>query len=371
MITYQTAECVRAGHPDKVCDYISDSILDAYLSVDPYARVACETLATKGHIVLAGEIASAARIDAFSVTRRALSELGYCKQKDTMGETEFHDWTHKQSPDIAQGVDAGGAGDQGIMYGYASDETPDRLPLASVLARRICQRLDYCLDAQYGSWLLPDGKAQVTMEYSDNKPIHAHNIVVSAQHSEKVSEKEFSDWIRRVIIPEAFFGYCEYVDDATEILINPTGRFVVGGFEADTGLTGRKLIIDNWGCAGHIGGGAFSGKDPTKVDRSGAYAARQAAKAVVDNGLAHWCEVGLAYSIGYAEPVMFDVKSDSLISDEMIKKIILHSLNFTPSGIISRLDLRRPIYAQTARNGHFGVADYPWEQTDGLLKRDG
>jgi S-adenosylmethionine synthetase len=218
--------------------------------------------------------------------------------------------------------------------------------------------------------MLPDGKSQVTLEYEDNKQVRASNIVISAQHAEKVTEAELSEWIRRVIIPETFFGYDNYIDDKTVIQINPTGRFVVGGFEADTGLTGRKLIADNWGCVGHIGGGAFSGKDPTKVDRSGAYAARQAAKAVVDSGIAHHCEVALAYAIGQAEPVMINIKSDALISDDDVKKIILRSVDFTPSGIITRLDLRRPIYAQTARNGHFGIQTYTWEQTDGLLKRE-
>ena len=369
MTEYKTAECVRAGHPDKVCDYISDSILDAYLAADPFARVACETLATKGHIVIAGEITSTVKIDTYSISRRALEELGYSKYRETLGDTDFHDWTHTQSPDIAQGVDVGGAGDQGIMYGYATDETPECLPQASVLARRICQQLDYCMEEQVGHWLLPDGKAQVTLEYRDGKAVRAKSIIVSAQHAEAQDEKQFQNWVKRVIIPEAFFRYNGLIDKQTEIHVNPTGKFVIGGMDADTGLTGRKLIVDNWGCVGHIGGGAFSGKDPTKVDRSGAYAARQAAKAVVDSGMAHWCEVALAYAIGRAEPVMVNVKSDAFISDSMMKEIIVRSIDFTPGGIIKRLGLRAPIYARTARFGHFGVADYPWEKTEGLLKR--
>ena len=369
MITYQTAENVRSSHPDKVCDYISDSILDAYLAADPYARVACETLATKGHIVLAGEITSTTRIDAYSVTRRALEELGYSKNKGTLGETDFHDWTHKQSPDIAQGVDTGGAGDQGIMFGYATCETPECLPLASVLARRICQWLDTIMETGVVQWLMPDGKAQVTLEYRDGKPARVHSVVVSVQHRDDVHERAVHELVREIILP-GVFSETIAMDDTTEIHINPTGRFVVGGMDADTGLTGRKLVVDNWGCAGHIGGGAFSGKDPTKVDRSGAYAARQAAKAVVDSGMAHWCEVALAYAIGHSEPVMIDVKSDAFISDSMVKKIIVRSVDFTPSGIIKRLGLRAPIYAQTARNGHFGIEDYPWEQTEGLLQRE-
>lgn len=339
-----TVESVTSGHPDKVCDQMSDAILDAYLEQDPYSRVAVETFGSHNLLVIGGEVTSSAEIDAEEVARSLYKEIGYKNDLSIIINIA------KQSPDIAQGVDTGGAGDQGIMYGYASSETSEFMPLAVVLVHRLTKGLEILRksDPEF-SWLGPDGKAQVTVQ--DGNLV---SILVSCQHEDWITQEE----IREKIIKKLIQPMIKRVD-SVEILVNPTGKFTVGGFTADTGLTGRKIMVDTYcGLIPH-GGGAFSGKDPTKVDRSAAYMARFAAKNIVANGYARECMVSVAYAIGRAEPLMVHAEGDV---GENLDDIINRNFDFRPKAIIERFDLRRPIYKKTAAYGHFGRSDSPWEE---------
>ncbi|MDQ7815190.1 MAG: methionine adenosyltransferase [Patescibacteria group bacterium] len=342
-----TVESVTSGHPDKVCDQISDAILDAYLHQDPKSRVAVESFGSHGLLVLGGEVTSAGQVDAQAIARQVYSEIGYPEDIKII--------THiaAQSPDIAQGVDTGGAGDQGIMYGYATDETIELLPRAIVQVHALAQGLETLRRNNTLHWLRPDGKTQVTIH--DGK---LESVLVSCQHAPEITQDEIhSSLIEKLIAP--IIGDIQDI----EILTNPTGSFIPGGFEADAGLTGRKIMVDTYcGLAPH-GGGAFSGKDPTKVDRSAAYMARFAAKNIVANGLAKSCLVSVAYAIGRSEPLM--VQAVDQDGKEISRDVLAH-FDFRPAAIIERLDLRRPIYRQTAAYGHFGKANLPWEQVVAL-----
>ncbi len=364
-----TSESVTEGHPDKIADQVSDAILDACLEQDPYSRVAAETLTATGLVVIAGEITTKAYVDFQTLVRGVVASIGYdnavygfdsntCAVISTI---------NKQSGDIAQGVDTGGAGDQGMMFGYASNETPEYMPIAISLAHKLTRRLSEVRKNGKLSYLRPDGKSQVTVEYDENrKPVRVDAVVISSQHSETVSNDELhADILKHVIqavIP------AELLDEHTKYHINPTGRFVIGGPMGDTGLTGRKIIVDTYGGAGRHGGGAFSGKDPTKVDRSAAYLARYIAKNIVAAGLADRCEVQLAYAIGVAEPVsvLVDTFGTGKLSGKQLTELVRSNFALTPKGIIESLKLRRPIYRQTAAYGHFGrnEPDFTWEATD-------
>jgi S-adenosylmethionine synthetase len=370
-----TSESVSMGHPDKMADQISDGILDAILAQDPTARVACETLLTTGLICLAGEITTSALVDYPSIVRRIVREIGY-----TSSEMGFDATTcavmvalGKQSPDIAQGVNADaatgkdiGAGDQGLMFGYATHETPELMPLPIALAHRIITRLTELRQDGSVPWLRPDSKSQVTVEYEGATPVRIHTVVVSTQHAPDVDHKT----ICKVIKEQALLPILppDLVDDQIVYHINPTGKFVVGGPHGDAGVTGRKIIVDTYGGRARHGGGAFSGKDPTKVDRSAAYMARYVAKNVVASGLADRCEIQLAYAIGVSEPVSVFVDTDGTgqIPDGQIAELVRRHFPLTPSGIIRHLDLRRPIYQKTASGGHFGRSEpeFTWERTD-------
>jgi S-adenosylmethionine synthetase len=363
-----TSESVTEGHPDKIADQISDSILDAILAQDPAGRVACETLVTTGLAIIAGEITTSCYVDFPKIVRETIKDVGYTRAKFGFdSETcAVLSSIHEQSPDIAQGVDPGGAGDQGLMFGYACIETPELMPLPIMLAHKLvkglsCARRDGVLE-----YLRPDGKSQVTVEYDGDKPVRVDTVVVSTQHSADVTNEtlraDVTDKIVNRVIPEGMR------DRNTRILINPTGRFVVGGPHGDAGVTGRKIIVDTYGGAAPHGGGAFSGKDPTKVDRSACYMARYVAKNIVAAGLAERCVVQLAYAIGVAEPVsvLVDTFDTGVIDDAKISEIVRGHFTLTPKGIIETLDLRRPIYKKTAAFGHFGrtEAEFTWERTD-------
>lgn len=362
-----TSEAVSMGHPDKLADNISDGILDALYAQDPFSRVACETLVTTDLCVIAGEITTTAKVDYEAVARKVINEVGYTSNDiGFSGDTcEVQVRLDTQSPDIAMGVDRDGAGDQGLMFGYACKQTPELMPLPIALSHRIMNRLTEARQKGEVDWLLPDSKSQVTVEYADRMtPIKVTTVVVSTQHRATVSQKEIADWvIPNVILP------CipaELNKGDIKFHINPTGNFVVGGPHGDCGLTGRKIIVDTYGGWASHGGGAFSGKDPTKVDRSAAYMARYIAKNVVAAGLADDCEVQLAYAIGVAEPVSVYVNtygSEKVCSckiEEAIRKVF----PMTPKGIIECLNLRQPIYRATASGGHFGRDGFPWEKTD-------
>jgi len=372
-----TSESVSEGHPDKMCDQISDAVLDALLAEDPNSRVACESLAKTGMVVLAGEITTKAKIDYAKVVRDTVRRIGYTDSSmgfdaDTCAVLAAVD---RQSPDISQGVTEGeglhkeqGAGDQGLMFGLACDETPELMPLPIMLAHQLVERL--AAERRTGKYpfLRPDSKSQVTVQYRDGKPVRVDAVVISTQHSADIAydtlrEMVVNEVIRRVV-PE------QYLDKHTVFHVNPTGRFVVGGPQGDCGLTGRKIIVDTYGGFGRHGGGAFSGKDPSKVDRSAAYLARYVAKNVVAAGLAKKCEVQLAYAIGVAQPlsVLIDTFDSGEVSDELIGKLVREHFEMTPSGIIGTLDLKRPIYERTAAYGHFGRTPregyFTWERTD-------
>ncbi len=368
-----TSEAVSMGHPDKLADQISDGILDAFFSQDPESRVACETMVTTGIAVIAGEITSKAVVDYQEVVRRVINEAGYTD--DAMGicgdTCSVMVSVDKQSPDIALGVDAEtsqsqdtGAGDQGLMFGYACNDTPELMPMPIALSHRILNRLTEARQKGEVSWLRPDSKSQVTIEYDGDRAVRIHTVVVSTQHDPDVTNDEIREFvIEKVIKPEL---PAELVDDDIIFHVNPTGRFVVGGPHGDCGLTGRKIIVDTYGGWGRHGGGAFSGKDPTKVDRSAAYMARHVAKNIVAADLAERCEVQLAYAIGVAEPVSVhvDTQGTGRIDDDRICEVVREVFELTPSGIIKYLDLRRPIYRATAAGGHFGRDEFSWEKTD-------
>jgi S-adenosylmethionine synthetase len=363
-----TSESVTEGHPDKIADQISDAVLDEVMRQDPKGRVACETLVTTGLAVVAGEITTSAIVDYDTLVRNTIRGVGYDRAKYGFdAETCAVMCTVKrQSPDIAMGVDTGGAGDQGLMFGFACDETAELMPMPIQLAHRLTQRLSEVRKAGKVDFLRPDGKSQVTIEYRDSRPVRVDCVVISTQHSEKVSNADLRDAVTehviRPIIPAAM------LDSKTKYHINPTGRFVIGGPMGDAGLTGRKIIVDSYGGYSRHGGGAFSGKDPSKVDRSACYMARYIAKNIVAAGLARKTEVQLAYAIGVAEPVsvMADTFGTAAISEEKITALIREYFSLTPKGIIEALDLRRPIYKDTAAYGHFGRSGpgFSWERTD-------
>jgi len=363
-----TSESVTEGHPDKIADQISDSILDAILSKDPVSRVACETLVTTGLAIVAGEITTSAYVDFQEVVRSTINEIGYNRGKYGFdAETcAVLSSIHSQSPDIAMGVDTGGAGDQGMMFGYACTETEELMPMPIMLAHKLVRGLSNARRTGGLDYLRPDGKSQVSIEYDGPKPVRVDTVVLSTQHSSTVSNEtlheDLTDRVVNQVIP------AEMRDSKTRILINPTGRFVVGGPHGDAGVTGRKIIVDTYGGAAPHGGGAFSGKDPTKVDRSAAYMARYVAKNIVAAGLADRATVQLAYAIGVAEPVSVLVDTDDTgqVPDEKIGEIVRATFNLTPRGIIETLDLRRPIYRKTAAFGHFGRTEpeFTWERTD-------
>ena len=382
MKKFFTSESVTEGHPDKIADQISDAVLDAIIAQDPNARVACETLVATGQIHVVGEISTSCYVDIAKIARQTVMDIGYDRAKygfdgATCGVLLSID---EQSPDIAMGVDESdeakggnqdddekiGAGDQGMMFGSATDETPEYMPLPISLAHKLAYRLAQVRKQGILDYLRPDGKTQVTVEYDDDKPVRVDTIVVSAQHSEKVSmeqlRKDILEYVIKPVVP------AELLDEKTIYHINPTGRFVIGGPQGDSGLTGRKIIVDTYGGMARHGGGAFSGKDPTKVDRSAAYAARYVAKNVVAAGLAKKCEIQLAYAIGVARPVSIAVNTfgTNAIPEEEIVELIRKNFSLTPAGIIKSLDLRRPIYRQTAAYGHFGRTDVdlPWEHLD-------
>ncbi len=373
-VTYVTSESVTEGHPDKICDQISDAVLDNLIAQDPYSRVAVETLVTTGSVHVAGEVTTRGFVDVQRVARQVLKEIGYT---DPAFGIDFEDagvWIsiHGQSPDISQGVDREGAGDQGMMYGFACNETPEFMPLPIMLAHKLTRKMAEVRKKGEIPFLGPDGKSQVTIEYHDGKPVRVEAVVIAQQHLREIAEEE----LRKALFEKVIVPVCgRFMDENTKIHINATGAFVIGGPEGDTGVTGRKIIADTYGGVGRHGGGGFSGKDPTKVDRSAAYMARYIAKNIVAAGLASRCEVALSYAIGVAEPTSLHVDcfGTAKISEEKIVELVREHFQLTPRGIIESLDLRKPIYHQTAAYGHFGRKElgFSWERTDkaGILRR--
>ena len=387
-----TSESVTEGHPDKICDQVSDAILDALYEQDPYSRVACETLTNTGFVMVMGEITTKANIDIPQIVRNTVTTIGYdSSEKGFDGNTcAVMVALDKQSADIAMGVDkaleakngeeddaaidAIGAGDQGMMFGYATNETPEYMPYSAALAQKLARQLTAVRKNGPLSYLRPDGKTQVTVEYDENnKPVKLDAIVVSSQHAPEISQEQIHEDIKKYVIDAVVDP--AMIDENTKIFINPTGRFVIGGPNGDSGLTGRKIIVDTYGGVARHGGGAFSGKDCTKVDRSAAYAARYVAKNIVAAGIADRCEIQLSYAIGVAQPtsIMVDTFETGKLSEDKIVELIRENFDLRPAGIIKMLDLRRPIYKQTAAYGHFGRPDLdlPWEKTDKaeLLKK--
>ena len=387
-----TSESVTEGHPDKICDQVSDAILDALYEQDPYSRVACETLTNTGFVMVMGEITTKANIDIPQIVRNTVTTIGYdSSEKGFDGNTcAVMVALDKQSADIAMGVDkaleakngeeddaaidAIGAGDQGMMFGYATNETPEYMPYSAALAQKLARQLTAVRKNGPLSYLRPDGKTQVTVEYDENnKPVKLDAIVVSSQHAPEISQEQIHEDIKKYVIDAVVDP--AMIDENTKIFINPTGRFVIGGPNGDSGLTGRKIIVDTYGGVARHGGGAFSGKDCTKVDRSAAYAARYVAKNIVAAGIADRCEIQLSYAIGVAQPtsIMVDIFGTGKLSEDKIVELIRENFDLRPAGIIKMLDLRRPIYKQTAAYGHFGRPDLdlPWEKTDKaeLLKK--
>lgn len=363
-----TSESVTEGHPDKIADQISDAVLDAVLSEDPTGRVACETLVTTGLVVIAGEITTQARIDFQQVARETIREIGYTRAKygfdcDTCSVLSA---VGRQSPDIAMGVDTGGAGDQGLMFGFACNETPELMPLPIQLAHSLALRLSEVRKSGELPYLRPDGKSQVTVEYRDGRPHRVDAVVISSQHDPNVTNERLRSEVLESVIRHTVSQ--EMLDENTKYHINPTGRFVTGGPQGDAGVTGRKIIVDTYGGYAPHGGGAFSGKDPTKVDRSAAYMARYAAKNIVAAGLAERCMVQLAYAIGVAEPVsvLVDTQGTGRLGEDRLSALVREHFRLTPLGIIEELRLRRPIYKKTAAYGHFGRTGdgFTWEATD-------
>jgi len=363
-----TSESVTEGHPDKIADQISDAILDAILAQDPVGRVACETLVTTGLAIIAGEITTSCYVDFPKIVRETIKDVGYTRAKygfdyETCGVLSS---IHEQSPDIAMGVDPGGAGDQGLMFGFACTETDELMPMPIMLAHKLCKGLSCARREGVLEYLRPDGKSQVTIEYDGHRPVRVHTVVISTQHSSLVSNDTLREDINEKIIQRAIPA--ELMDKDTRVLINPTGRFVVGGPQGDAGVTGRKIIVDTYGGAAPHGGGAFSGKDPTKVDRSASYMARYIAKNLVAAGIGERALVQLAYAIGVAEPVsvLVDTYGTGRISDDKTSDLVRSHFKLTPRGIIEELNLRRPIYRKTAAFGHFGRTEpeFTWERTD-------
>jgi S-adenosylmethionine synthetase len=364
-----TSESVTEGHPDKIADQISDGILDAIIAQDKHCRVACETILTTGIAFVAGEITTKAYVEIPDIIREVIKDVGYT---DASWGFDYHTCSvltaiHQQSGDIAMGVDSGGAGDQGLMFGYASNETPELMPMPIILAHRLTKRLAEVRKKKILPWVRPDGKSQVTIEYRDGRPVRVDTIVVSTQHDPNVTSRKIErDVIEHVIKPVMPKGIFDQV--SVKYYINPTGRFVTGGPMGDTGLTGRKIIVDTYGGVGSHGGGAFSGKDPSKVDRSASYMARYIAKNIVAAGLAAKCEIQLAYAIGVADPVsiLIHTKDTETVPVEVLDKLVRKHFPMTPRGIIDHLKLRRPIYKKTAAYGHFGRSEpeFTWERTD-------
>jgi S-adenosylmethionine synthetase len=363
-----TSESVTEGHPDKVADQISDAILDAILAKDPRGRVACETMVTTGMAFVAGEITTSTYVDIPKIVRSTIKGIGYDNPHYGFDYETCAVITsiQEQSPDIAMGVDTGGAGDQGMMFGYATNETPEYMPLTISLAHRLTRKLAELRKKGVLKYLRPDGKSQVTVEYVDGKPVRVDTVVLSAHHDKAAKSKDIQHDLKRLAIDKVIPA--QYLDKKTKILINPTGRFEVGGPQADTGLTGRKIIADTYGGVGRHGGGAFSGKDPTKVDRSACYAARYVAKNLVAAGFCDRCEIQVAYAIGVAEPVsvMVDTFGTGIVPDSRLTEIVMKNFDLTPAGIIKALDLRKPVYKATAAYGHFGRNEegFTWERLD-------
>jgi S-adenosylmethionine synthetase len=354
-----TSESVSEGHPDKVCDYIADSILDAHLATDKKSRVACEVLVKNGEVVLAGEITSSASVDFEAVARQAIREIGYTDPAESFNAEGVNvtQFISRQAGEIGQGVDIGGAGDQGIMFGYATDETPELMPLPILLAHKLAKRLTDARKSNQVSWLRPDAKTQVSVEYADNQPVAVRTVLVSTMHARSVAQNEIKSYVASTLCPDVLGAW--YRDDI-EVLVNPTGSFVEGGPSADCGVTGRKIIVDSYGGMGRHGGGAFSGKDPSKVDRSGAYFCRFVARQIVKQGLARRAEVQVGYAIGRPEPVSVRVETFGT-GDATAAEKLVRTFDFRPRAIIERLDLLRPIYRQSTNYGHFGRAGLSWE----------